>query len=250
MKVACSHNLRQVEAAYNSHYNLKQVEAEAARLCILKQVEDIWGEIHHCHLTWITHVSHFNSDLTENTLIADIFLEGAGSDDDSDHEFDMLQNLSGNKILCGTRLYLTISFLAAITTAPPIGAFVNPAEPPPQADDIRTEFHPSSGRPSVTEPFETYGRRLNQPRHPLDETESPWSPFQTRADFELAEFVLDACLNTRQVNTLLKLNKDPDVTFRNDNDLKAAWEHASNLLTPVCQLINLLILTINFPPSV
>lgn len=125
-----------------------------------------------------------------------------------------------------------IIFLEPIT-APPIEAYVDPAEPAPRLDDIRTEFHPRSGRAPLTESFEIYGRKAKKAKKTVQDTE-PWSPFQTRADFELAEFALDACLNARQFNTILKLVQNNEVTFKNDHDLKTAWAHASNLLTPVC----------------
>lgn len=144
-------------------------------------------------------------------------------------------------------LVLHIITILEPVTAPPIEVFIDPAEPAPQLDDIRTVFHPSSGRVSITESFESYGGKVRDTRAAATETE-PWSPFQTRADFELAEFALDACLNARQANTLLKLvqnNEGPEsiVTFKNDKDIRTAWENVSNLLTPVSTFPSVILCT-------
>lgn len=81
-------------------------------------------------------------------------------------------------------------------------------DPPkwPELDDIRTEYHPHTKLPSKIVHFDDYReytsqRRRPTPRNPL----KPWTPFKTRAEFEFAEFALDAALNKRQVNSLIGL---------------------------------------------
>lgn len=114
--------------------------------------------------------------------------------------------------------------------------------PPPaitdaQLDDIRTEYHPASGLPTTTEAFDRYGKNSDESNRMRPHTE-PWAPFNTRADFELAELALEAALTGRQVNALIKLiadcvNGKSYVTIQNHAELKNAWQTASNLLTPV-----------------
>ncbi|KAJ6610879.1 hypothetical protein B0H10DRAFT_2165954 [Mycena sp. CBHHK59/15] len=60
-------------------------------------------------------------------------------------------------------------------------------------------------------------------RHPRDQT--PWAPFRTRLDFEVAEFVQDTMLNKNQINTLISLirrcSENPDgFTIHNQGVLR------------------------------
>ncbi|KAI0029063.1 hypothetical protein K488DRAFT_57253, partial [Vararia minispora EC-137] len=105
-----------------------------------------------------------------------------------------------------------------------------------QPDDIRTEYHPRSGRVTETVHFEDYGRKQTLPI-PVPSAE-PWKPsFKTREDFELAEIMLEASMNETLSDRLLKIFRScaedrGKVTFRNYSDVKQSWEHASTRLAP------------------
>ena len=74
----------------------------------------------------------------------------------------------------------------------------------PLEDDIKTEYHPHSGRTTHTDHFNEYGFRLAEaPRpKPLDE---PWHPFRSHVDFEFAEIALKSHLNKKTVDTLIAI---------------------------------------------
>lgn len=105
-------------------------------------------------------------------------------------------------------------------------------------DDIRTSYHPKSGRPTVTKHFEDYGHDENGAEHakrPVNQ--EPWRPFRCRLDFEVSELALDAKLNRRQTDRLLALIhrvKDGEAfTLKNSADVIDAWDNASSSLTSV-----------------
>ncbi|KAI0035349.1 hypothetical protein K488DRAFT_43506 [Vararia minispora EC-137] len=110
------------------------------------------------------------------------------------------------------------------------------ASPQYQIDDIRTEYHPRSGRQTETVHFDDYGRKQTL-SNPVP-TAEPWKPsFKTREDFELAEIMLEACMNETLTDRLLKIFQScaegrGKVTFRSYSDVNQAWEHASTRLAP------------------
>ena len=112
-------------------------------------------------------------------------------------------------------------------------------------DSIKTEYHPSSNRPTRIENFEDYREYDATVRTSAKNTVNPWLPFKSRTDFEFAELALDACLNERQISKLLQIVhrvKSGEDTFNigNYKDLCNTWDKASDLLTPVRILIPLL----------
>ncbi len=108
-------------------------------------------------------------------------------------------------------------------------------------DNIRTVYHPSSGRPTQIAHFEDYHlssafQHIEPPINP-----HPWRPFASRHDFELAELVLDAALNERQMKTMFRLlnpeaESSPSAEFNihSPKEFKEHWDCAANLITPVC----------------
>jgi hypothetical protein len=67
----------------------------------------------------------------------------------------------------------------------------------------------------------------------------PWCPFRSRGNFEFAEIALDAALNKAHINGLLALisripSGETQMTLKTDMDLRKAWEHATDQVTPVC----------------
>lgn len=122
------------------------------------------------------------------------------------------------------------------STSPPSAHHINPDNVTYAADDIKTEYHPRSGRPPVVQGFDEYRRYTAKPQMP--EHSEPWFPFSTRGDFEIAAFALDAGLNRSQTNTLLSLthkfiSQEHKLTLRNYDDMRSYWEAASHKLTPV-----------------
>jgi hypothetical protein len=105
------------------------------------------------------------------------------------------------------------------------------------SDDIKTEYHPSSGRATEIHHFEDY-RLYTDHEQSVPPTAEPWKPFQTRLDFEVAELALQAALTKEQIDTLLSLmHKCADgsdiLTLTSSQELNETWNQASDLLTSV-----------------
>ncbi|TFK32476.1 hypothetical protein BDQ12DRAFT_773340 [Crucibulum laeve] len=107
-----------------------------------------------------------------------------------------------------------------------------------QEYDIHTEYHPSSGLKPQLDALEDYRCYVNK-SSTQKTNEKPWAPFHTEADFKFAEFVLDASLNHRQIDSLLKLmhtciDKKDELTIQSNVELQKLWEMAdtSGMLTP------------------
>ncbi|KDR67396.1 hypothetical protein GALMADRAFT_232065 [Galerina marginata CBS 339.88] len=64
--------------------------------------------------------------------------------------------------------------------------------------------------------------------------DTPWRPFRTRSDFELAEVMLSSHMNRKQIETTIQLfnrvigtgSTDSDFTLGNYSDLSVIWDHA------------------------
>ncbi len=107
-----------------------------------------------------------------------------------------------------------------------------------QHDDIVTVYHPNSGLHSKVEHFEDYGRDEDM-LHDVPIDMDPTAKFGTRIEFKFAELVLQCGLNNPQVDRLLKLVREireadeASFKFRTHNDIKAAWDVATQWYTPV-----------------
>ncbi|KAF5371230.1 hypothetical protein D9758_004318 [Tetrapyrgos nigripes] len=113
-------------------------------------------------------------------------------------------------------------------------------EPPEQAhagvlkDDIKTEFHPNSGQDQTIQRFDDFGfGQASDLWHPTDFT--PWKPFRSRLDFEVAEFALHAGLSSSLTEDLIKLlsccrdKPDPDdlFTIESASEMQKLWDLAA-----------------------
>jgi len=104
-------------------------------------------------------------------------------------------------------------------------------------DDIKVEYHPSSGRQTEIHHFGDYKQSNSEPV-PLDNT-TPWWPFSSRLDFEFAELVHEAALNKKQIDRLIGLfhksseDNSQRLSFKSHSDVQASWHAASERLTPV-----------------
>ncbi|KAG0702765.1 hypothetical protein DFH29DRAFT_982269 [Suillus ampliporus] len=72
-------------------------------------------------------------------------------------------------------------------------------------DDIKVEYHPSSGRPTKVYHFEDYGCGPGAPTVVPKADPTPWQPFCTCIDFEVAELAHKAGLSHEQLDWLIQL---------------------------------------------
>ncbi|KAI6157711.1 hypothetical protein BKA82DRAFT_131015 [Pisolithus tinctorius] len=101
-------------------------------------------------------------------------------------------------------------------------------------DDIRVEYHPNAGKPTVKVPFAEFSRGHAPKTYKPDPCTAPWYPFRTRLDFDLSEFIHEAALNREQANRIIKLSKrfrTEDCTLNSYNDLESSWQAASHRMT-------------------
>ncbi|EPT01467.1 hypothetical protein FOMPIDRAFT_1120536, partial [Fomitopsis schrenkii] len=104
-------------------------------------------------------------------------------------------------------------------------------------NDIKTVFHPRTGKDPLIQSLEDYNRSETQTRVPPKPTEDPWKPYKTRLDFEVSEFALSAYLNKDHVEKLILLlniaaTGQDKLTITNNAELVKIRESASSLLTP------------------
>ncbi|KAG1876519.1 hypothetical protein DFJ58DRAFT_720982 [Suillus subalutaceus] len=110
-----------------------------------------------------------------------------------------------------------------------------PVIPPPQPIEFKTVYHPSARREPLLQTFEEFDVNT-RPEEELPVDEEPWRPFCSRGDFEFAEIALNAALNKSHIDGLLALigrisRGESRVTFKNDIELRKAWEHATAQVT-------------------
>ena len=104
-------------------------------------------------------------------------------------------------------------------------------------DDIRVEYHPNSGRQADVFKLNEYHQSATAANTAADP--EPWSPFQTREDFEFAEIALETGMTRGQVDALIKLfhkciNKgEGSFTISNHKAMADTFKIASNRLTKV-----------------
>ncbi|KAG1731038.1 hypothetical protein EDD22DRAFT_1014271, partial [Suillus occidentalis] len=103
-----------------------------------------------------------------------------------------------------------------------------------QVDDIKLEYHPSSGITPEVHAFNDFKRcppTSSAPPH-----KRPWAPFKSRLEFEIAELALEACLNNDQTDRLITLcnrcaSQSEKFTFKNHKDIRERWEAVSHRTT-------------------
>ncbi|KAG1886896.1 uncharacterized protein F5891DRAFT_1200395 [Suillus fuscotomentosus] len=108
-----------------------------------------------------------------------------------------------------------------------------------RVDDIRCEYHPSSGIPPEVHAFEDF-KWHPTPLASIPPNKHPWAPFKLRLEFELAELALEACLNNEQTDRLIRLcnrctSRQEKFTFQTHKDIHDRWETASHRLTEFTQ---------------
>ena len=103
-------------------------------------------------------------------------------------------------------------------------------------DDIRTEYHPSSGLPTRVDAFEDFDRTTTPPTAVYNL--SPWLPFHSKAEFEFAEVALQTAMSNKQLDALINvvhtlMEGKEAFKIKNHCDVQTLWNGASESLTPV-----------------
>ncbi|KAG1756155.1 hypothetical protein EDD22DRAFT_981579 [Suillus occidentalis] len=103
-------------------------------------------------------------------------------------------------------------------------------------DDIKVEYHPHSRIPSTIHPFSEFTRR-RPTEDTIPRSASPWEPFRTRLDFEVAEIALAATMTKDQTNRLFELvrraaSAKEDFTLQSHDEVRTLWKMASERFTP------------------
>ncbi|KAG2092954.1 uncharacterized protein F5147DRAFT_747983 [Suillus discolor] len=73
-----------------------------------------------------------------------------------------------------------------------------------ELDDIKVKYHPHSELPSTVHHFSDFSCSCSS-EDQVPRNNSPWEPFRTRLDFEVAEIALEAAMTEEQTNQLLDL---------------------------------------------
>ncbi|OJA20946.1 hypothetical protein AZE42_03510 [Rhizopogon vesiculosus] len=114
---------------------------------------------------------------------------------------------------------------------------VNDGTPPaPQLDDIKVEYHPHSRIPSTIQLFSDFSR-CRPTEDTMPHSASPWEPFRTRLDFEVAEIALAAAMTKDQTNRLFELMRraasaKEDFTLQSHDEVRTLWKMVSERFTP------------------
>ncbi|EPQ59138.1 hypothetical protein GLOTRDRAFT_103193 [Gloeophyllum trabeum ATCC 11539] len=126
------------------------------------------------------------------------------------------------------------SRMDAMASLPAAATSTSAAPDQPELDDIKLEWHPSSGRPSEVHHFAEYQQAPDPMPPPPDE--EPWRPFRSRLDFEFAELALKARLTKAETDTLFRLCHravaGERFTLRDHAEVCETWEAASFKCTP------------------
>ena len=106
-------------------------------------------------------------------------------------------------------------------------------------DDIKTVYHPSTGKPPLIQTLQDYNATEIQQRVLSEPPEAPWRPYATRLDFEFSEFAMTAYLNAEHVEKLIMLlniaaTRQDKLTITSNAELVKIRQSASTILTPVC----------------
>ncbi|KAF7290198.1 hypothetical protein MIND_01333200 [Mycena indigotica] len=106
----------------------------------------------------------------------------------------------------------------------------------PIVGDVRRQFHPHSKRSPQKMSLQEYLSETEPSKRPLP-NETPWRPaFNSRIDFEVAEFATVNMLDTNAINTLISLIRRTSscidtFTLRNAKQMNKCWEQASKKCT-------------------
>ncbi|KAG1895997.1 uncharacterized protein F5891DRAFT_1280887 [Suillus fuscotomentosus] len=108
-------------------------------------------------------------------------------------------------------------------------------QPAHELDDIKVEHHPHSQIPSTMHHFSEFSCSCPTEDY-VPRNDSPWEPFRTRLDFEVAEIALEAAMTKDQTNRLLNLihrsaSGNDTFTLQNHDEVCSLWDLASQCYT-------------------
>ncbi|KAG2034084.1 hypothetical protein BDR03DRAFT_993845 [Suillus americanus] len=115
-------------------------------------------------------------------------------------------------------------------------------KPTHQLDDIQVKYHPHSQLPPSVHHFSEFSRSCPM-EAAVPRNNSPWEPFCTRLDFEIAEIALEAAMTKEQTNRLLSLvhqsasGKDA-FTLQNHDEVHSLWDLAFQHYTRFVRFID------------
>ncbi|KAG6805961.1 hypothetical protein H0H92_013231, partial [Tricholoma furcatifolium] len=106
----------------------------------------------------------------------------------------------------------------------------------PRLDDIRTTFHPSTGRAPIIQGFEEFRKEsVLPPRRPPAQ---PWLPFRSESEFGFAKIVHQAGMSAEGIDGLIKIinrllgDREEYFLLKSNKDLKEMWERATEKYAP------------------
>lgn len=120
--------------------------------------------------------------------------------------------------------------------------------PEPEQDDIRIEYHPSSQKSAVHMSLDDYldlNPSANQENTDNNsQNHTPWHPFSSRLDFEIADLILDTHMNSKQTDGLLSLiqrcvENPQQFSLHNSEHISNIWKAAKTRTTSVNMSQNL-----------
>jgi len=119
-----------------------------------------------------------------------------------------------------------------------------------QVDDIKCEYHPSSGMAPKVHAFNDF-KHHPTPLTSMSPDKRPWAPFKLWLEIEIAELALEACLNNEQTDCLIKFcnwcaSWKEKFTFQNHKDICNKWDAVSNHVTGVHSFWHQLLTTTKF----
>ncbi|KAJ4463570.1 hypothetical protein C8J55DRAFT_443710, partial [Lentinula edodes] len=105
-----------------------------------------------------------------------------------------------------------------------------------QLDDIKIEYHPNSGRKPVIVHFDDFGRSEDVNKGSIPPNRTPWHPWRSRMDFEVASLALDCHMNKQKTDKLINLiyraARGLDAfTLKDHQEIQNTWDLAAERLT-------------------
>lgn len=100
------------------------------------------------------------------------------------------------------------------------------------------EYHPNSGRPISTLPFEDFGNHV-EVEPPCVPNSQPWHPWRTCTDFEIATLSLECHMNEDQTTKLMSIldcvvSGRDEFTLKDYKEIQTTWDLAAEQSTKVC----------------
>ncbi|KAJ3879833.1 hypothetical protein F5051DRAFT_438442 [Lentinula edodes] len=105
-----------------------------------------------------------------------------------------------------------------------------------QLDDIKIEYHPNSGRKPLIVHFDDFGRSEDVNKGSIPPNRTPWHPWRSRMDFEVASLALDCHMNKQKTDKLINLiycaARGLDAfTLKDHQEIQNTWDLAAERLT-------------------